>query len=129
LASNGIADRPRRAPYRFDDTHAAPTAARQCLDDHRVASRQRGDERARRFDGGVGIGARQNRHAGAGRGAAGRDLVAEELEQLGARTDEDESGFAAQTCKSGVLAQEAVARWIASQPARRAASMICTPSR
>ena len=94
---------------RAHDAHAAAAAAGRRLDQHRVAGLV--GEGARRLERAQRLGrARHHGHAGRLRDLARRDLVAERVDRLGRRADEDDAGVAALARERATLGQQAVAR-------------------
>ena len=90
------------------DAHAATAAAARGLDDHGEANLVR--ERARVVDAAHRIlRPRHDGHARRGRDLARLDLVAQRLDHLGRRADEDDAGFAALARERGALRQQTVA--------------------
>jgi hypothetical protein len=105
----GLIDRGVERLGRLDDPHPAPAAPHRCLDDDRIAERLGQDVRpgtghdrlvAPRQDGDPG---------GAGHLPRGH-LVAEHVEQLGARPDEPDAPRLAGAGEVGVLGQEPIPR-------------------
>ena len=102
-----LLQRGRQAVGFVDPPHAPPTAARDGLDEHRVADlvgcRHQGGHVVGRF------GAAQHRQPCLPRRGDGGGLVAGQVEDLGGRADEGDALLAAATSQAGVLAEEAVA--------------------
>src|SRR5581483_5599859 len=93
----------------MDGADAAAAAARDRLDHHRSALAERGEERARLVESGGTVGAAQNGNSRSFGEFARANLVAEEIEHLGAGADERDTRFGASPGERGILAQESVA--------------------
>ena len=92
-----------------DGAHAAAAAAGERLDHDRSAIAQRGEKFARVVEARRRRGAAQNRHTASLGQRARLHLVAEQLEHLGARSDEGDAGEGAAAGEGGVLTEKAVA--------------------
>ncbi len=102
----------------LDHAHASAAAAADGLDNHRLAGPERLEKAPRLIDGRSICRPGQHRDARASRLLPGTDLVAEELQHLHPRADEDNAFLTEPPRESGVLAQKAVARMnrIGSRP-------------
>ncbi len=91
-----------------DGAHPASAAASHRFDHHRGGLAERHKKAPRFVEARRPRGAAQDRHAASAGQRSRLHLVAEQLEHLGARSDERDSGVGASPRKAGVLTQKAV---------------------
>lgn len=104
----------------LDHAHTAPAAAGDRLDHHGGVRAERGEEGFCLVERGRARGAGDNRHAAFSREVLG--LVAEQVERLRRRADENDLLLGATPCQLRILAEEAIARMqriAARSPGRR----------
>ena len=94
----------------LDEPHAAAAAAGDGLDHHGTASAERSEECLRLVQCGRAGGAFDHRHATPLGQPLGFDLVAEQIERLGGRSDENDPLLGATPRQLRVLAEKAIAR-------------------
>src|SRR5208282_3516988 len=94
----------------IDGAHSAATAARNRFDHHRGAGTLRDEKRPGLLEARRSLGGSQDGYAALGGDRSRAHLVAEEIENLGPRPDEQDSCFGATAREYGILAQEAVTR-------------------
>ena len=92
----------------LDEPHAAPAAAGHCLDHDRAAGAERGEEGLGLVQRGRAAGPFDHGHAAAFCQLLGRDLVAEQIQRLGRRPDENDPLLGATPRQLRILAEKAI---------------------